>query len=176
MLGMLPTALRRMTIGAYHPVYHCLQSSPVMSLALLQYPCPSPQSGPLVGGPLSPDAPQAISENHFRKICPNTTILLTEDLAQDLNGATLLQKLKIWTEKLGSIEDRCVEIPHGTPQVFDFLYAPRTSKQSANSFDILLRQSFWKQRSTEPMASTITIADHQTLRLVIPYICDLRGK
>ncbi len=72
----------------------------------------------------SPDAPQAISENHFRKICPNATILLKDDLAEDLNGATLLQKLKVWIEKLGSIEDRCVEIPHETPQVFDYTYAP----------------------------------------------------
>jgi len=69
----------------------------------------------------SPDSPQAISENHFREICPNATILLKEYLAEDLNGATLLQKLKIWIDKLGSIEDRCVEIPHETPQVFDFL-------------------------------------------------------
>ncbi|KAF8325498.1 hypothetical protein F5887DRAFT_1202144 [Amanita rubescens] len=33
--------------------------------------------------------------------------LLKEYLAEDLNGATLLQKLKIWIDKLGSIEDRC---------------------------------------------------------------------
>ena len=78
----------------------------------------------------SPDAPQAISENHFRKICPNATILLKKDLAERLSGATLLQTLDIWVEKLSSMEDRCIEIPDETPQVFDYLYAPPHQHQN----------------------------------------------
>lgn len=76
----------------------------------------------------SPDVPQAISENHFRKICPNATILLKKDMAERLSGATILQMLDIWVEKLGSMEERCIEIPDETPQVFDYLYAPTNIK------------------------------------------------
>ena len=87
----------------------------------------------------SPDAPQAISENHFRKICPNATILLKTDLAERLSGATLLQTLDIWVEKLGSMEDRCIEIPDGTPQIFDYLYAPPSSNRILTDLASLIR-------------------------------------
>ncbi|KAK2465485.1 hypothetical protein APHAL10511_002377 [Amanita phalloides] len=69
----------------------------------------------------SQDVPQAVSETYFRKICPNATILKREELANRLEGATVLQSMNIWSEKLSSMEDRCVEIPNGTPQVFNYL-------------------------------------------------------
>ncbi|KAF8622518.1 hypothetical protein AX15_006958 [Amanita polypyramis BW_CC] len=79
-------------------------------------------SGPLVGGLIhSPDAPQAVSEIYFRKVCPNTTIVRREDLEERLRGTTFDQYINVWVEKLGSMEDRCIEIPKGTPQVFDYL-------------------------------------------------------
>ena len=94
----------------------------------------------------SPDAPRAISENQFRKLCPNATILLKEELAERLNGATVSQKLDIWVEKLSSMEDRCIEIPQETPQVFDYMYVPPTLNEILINLSSLIRLGFSEQR------------------------------
>ncbi|KIL62346.1 hypothetical protein M378DRAFT_12930 [Amanita muscaria Koide BX008] len=79
-------------------------------------------SGPLVGGPMSPlNVPQAVSEKHFLEVCPNRTIIRSEELRGQLEGATALQILEAWAAKFGAMEDPCIEIPRGSWSIFDFL-------------------------------------------------------
>lgn len=82
-------------------------------------------AGPITGHPYSKsqDArtkPRSVSRHYYSQVCPHPYVLNSEEVQRTLpDGATALQVLEVWTEKLHSIEDRCVEIERDSPQLFD---------------------------------------------------------
>lgn len=79
-------------------------------------------SGPLVGEVMHPPGvPRAISVNHFRKICSNRTVLPGDEIRALLQGEKPSQILTTAVQKLGAMEDRCIEIPRETWQIWNYL-------------------------------------------------------
>lgn len=84
--------------------------------------------GPLIGAPFPDggDVPRAVSKNYFQEVCPNRTIIDTEDVIEEksrydenVGSSYIFDK---WVEKLNAIQDPCVEILQSSLQVFDIRY------------------------------------------------------
>lgn len=80
-------------------------------------------SGPIIGSAFDPGdpTPRAVHKEYFKKVCPNPTIV---DSNAVVNGdaryhVPTSQIFDWWVEKLNSINDPCVEIQMGSPQLFD---------------------------------------------------------
>jgi hypothetical protein len=67
-------------------------------------------------------APRAVSQEYFKKVCPNPTIIDSWDLNAHLrldNNVPALEIFEKWVEKLNSIDDPCVEIKQESFQIFE---------------------------------------------------------
>ena len=77
--------------------------------------------GPIAGGPFANGdmTPRAIAKAHFRKICPNPT-LINGQIVRDIHGegADAAKIEKTWLQYLATIEDPCVEIPEDSGNIF----------------------------------------------------------
>ncbi|PFH46474.1 hypothetical protein AMATHDRAFT_43580 [Amanita thiersii Skay4041] len=82
-------------------------------------------SGPIVGGPMGPndvDVPRAISLDYFHQVCPNPYILRGESVKEGLGGNPPAKQLvAALLEKIDAIDARCIEIPRGSAQIFDYI-------------------------------------------------------
>jgi hypothetical protein len=81
-------------------------------------------SGPIIGSSFPPmdSAPRAVSQEYFKKVCPNPTIIDSWDLNAHLrldNNVPALEIFEKWVEKLNSIDDPCVEIKQESFQIFE---------------------------------------------------------
>ncbi|KAG1817145.1 uncharacterized protein BJ212DRAFT_1351237 [Suillus subaureus] len=81
-------------------------------------------SGPIIGSSFPPGdaAPRAVSQEYFKKVCPNPTIIDSWDVNEHLrldNNVLALEIFEKWVEKLNSIDDPCVEIKQESYQLFE---------------------------------------------------------
>ncbi|GJE89657.1 O-fucosyltransferase family protein [Phanerochaete sordida] len=86
-------------------------------------------SGPIAGGPFADgDAtPRAVAKAHFKKICPNPTLVHGEELrALHGPGADAARIEETWLEYLAKIDDPCVEVPEDSGSIFhNFMFGTR---------------------------------------------------
>lgn len=111
-------------------------------------------SGPIIGSPFPPRdaAPRAVSQEYFKKVCPNPTIIDSWDLNEHLrldNNVPALQIFEKWVEKLNSIDDPCVEIKQESFQLFEiWLFG---SKRILSIWPILSRSPILTDFSWSPL-------------------------
>ncbi|GJE89655.1 O-fucosyltransferase family protein [Phanerochaete sordida] len=78
-------------------------------------------SGPIAGGAFANGdmTPRAVARTHFRKICPNPT-LIDGEVVRRLHGsgANAMKIEETWLEYLAQIDDPCVEIPEDSGNIF----------------------------------------------------------
>jgi hypothetical protein len=87
-------------------------------------PIPSTSAGPIIGSSFPPGdpAPRAVSQEYFKEVCPNRTIIDSMEVNEHLRLNVNVPALEIfekWVEKLNSIEDPCVEIELESFQLFE---------------------------------------------------------
>lgn len=124
-IGML-LIIRRIMVNSYLRVYPC-QLSSVVRYKCAHFPpilIPFVSIGPVIGAPFPPGdpAPRAVSQEYFKKVCPNTTIIDSMEVNEHLRLDDRVPALDIfekWVEKLNSIEDPCVEIKLDSFQLFE---------------------------------------------------------
>ncbi|GJE89688.1 O-fucosyltransferase family protein [Phanerochaete sordida] len=89
-----------------------------------QIPLSALISGPLLGGAFvqGDRTPLAVHQKYFEKICPNPTIVKTEDVRPYMGPEhpTALKILQTWTEYLKGIDDPCVEVARDSERIFSF--------------------------------------------------------
>ncbi|KAK2463845.1 hypothetical protein APHAL10511_004150 [Amanita phalloides] len=83
-------------------------------------------SGPMVGskmGPNDADVPRAVSLDYFNLVCPQEQrhIINGGEVKQGLWNPTAKQLLNALVEKVHATDARCIELPQGTEQVFDYI-------------------------------------------------------
>ncbi|KAF8622521.1 hypothetical protein AX15_006960 [Amanita polypyramis BW_CC] len=81
-------------------------------------------AGPIAGGTMGPDhadVPRAVSREYFDNICPNKFEVDTDSVERKLLQPTGNQITQAWTKKLEAVKDRCVVVPKGSEQVFNYL-------------------------------------------------------
>jgi hypothetical protein len=78
--------------------------------------------GPVAGDPFPPSAAAApgVIPDFFNKVCPNPTIITSQEVTGELSGASAATILQAWIDKLERTEDRCVEISEFSGQIFDY--------------------------------------------------------
>jgi hypothetical protein len=79
-------------------------------------------SGPIIGEayPAADKVPRAVSREFFDRVCPNPTILLSQEVNTDEGGDETTRR---WMQKLNSIEDPCIEIGlDSASQIFNLWY------------------------------------------------------
>ncbi|THV07951.1 hypothetical protein K435DRAFT_772286 [Dendrothele bispora CBS 962.96] len=78
-------------------------------------------SGPIIGGSFGPnsDVPRAVHKEYFRAVCPNVTLIDTEETKTKIASHDGLTVLNGWIEKLNSMQDRCIEFDIRSDQAFD---------------------------------------------------------
>lgn len=87
-------------------------------------PIPFVRTGPVIGAPFPPGdpSPRAVSQEYYKKVCPNSTIIDCKDVNENLrlnDDVPALEIFERWVEKLNSIEDPCVEINLESYQLFE---------------------------------------------------------
>jgi len=77
--------------------------------------------GPIIGGSFGPnsDVPRAVHREYFRAVCPNVTLIHTEETKTKIASHDGLAMMNGWIEKLNSMEDRCIEFDIKSDQAFD---------------------------------------------------------
>lgn len=81
-------------------------------------------TGPVIGAPFPPGdpAPRAVSQEYFKKVCPQSTIIDSMEINEHLrldDNVPALEIFQKWVQKLNSIDDPCVEIALDSPQLFE---------------------------------------------------------
>ncbi|KAJ7574375.1 hypothetical protein C8J56DRAFT_803188 [Mycena floridula] len=77
-------------------------------------------SGPLIGGESGPQVPRAVSREYFQTVCPNPIVLSSTEVSLgEVPSAIAL--LNAWVEKLGKMEDRCIQISKDSRPIFDYM-------------------------------------------------------
>ncbi|OJA20557.1 hypothetical protein AZE42_09786 [Rhizopogon vesiculosus] len=111
-------------------------------------------SGPMIGAPFphGDPAPRAVSQEYFKKVCPNTTIIDCMEVNEHLrlnNSVPALEIFDRWVEKLNSIEDPCVEIKLDSPQLFEiWLFG---SRRILSMWPILSKSPILSEFSWSPL-------------------------
>ncbi|KII84728.1 hypothetical protein PLICRDRAFT_179075 [Plicaturopsis crispa FD-325 SS-3] len=78
-------------------------------------------SSPINGGPLPPDdnGPLSVSREYFNEVCPNRTIVSSNEVNDGMSSPSAGLVYEQWLEKLSAIEDPCVEVDRNSNQIFD---------------------------------------------------------
>lgn len=79
--------------------------------------------GPAAGGafPEGINAPRAVTPEYFYEVCAEPTILWSEQVTERMSE-TAQDVLDKWTEKLQSMNERCIEIPFESWQIWSIWY------------------------------------------------------
>ncbi|KAG1738934.1 uncharacterized protein EDB91DRAFT_1288158 [Suillus paluster] len=80
--------------------------------------------GPIIGSSFPPGdpAPRAVSQEYFKKVCPNPTIIDSWEVNEHLRlnaNVPALEMFEKWVEKLNSIDDPCIEMKRESFQLFE---------------------------------------------------------
>ncbi|KAG2346858.1 hypothetical protein BDR05DRAFT_877897 [Suillus weaverae] len=111
-------------------------------------------SGPIIGSSFPPRdaAPRAVSQEYFKKVCPNPTIIDSWEINEHLrldNNVPALEIFKKWVERLNSIDDPCVEMRQESFQLFEiWLFG---SKRILSMWPILSKSPILTDFSWSPL-------------------------
>ncbi|KAM6496678.1 hypothetical protein JOM56_007151 [Amanita muscaria] len=113
-------------------------------------------SGPIVGGPMGKDdtdVPRSVSLDYFNQVCPQRDryVFSDSDVGQILNtynpiASQLLSRL---SEKVNSIDARCIEIPQQTHQIFNFMLFG--SKRILETWDLVRKSPIYTKFGWSPL-------------------------
>ncbi|KIY44977.1 hypothetical protein FISHEDRAFT_50228 [Fistulina hepatica ATCC 64428] len=108
-------------------------------------------SGPMIGAPYGPDSnvPRAVSQEFFRKVCPEPTIIFSEEVKDTLINPTASEVMNAWVKKINSMEDRCIEIEKDSGQLFDIWLLG--SKNILDIWDSLSQSPVLRQFGWSPL-------------------------
>ena len=82
----------------------------------------------MVGGEMAPndvDVPRAVSLDYFNEVCPKEEryIINGNDIKKDLPWDPPAKVIfNALLERVYATDARCIEIPRGTAQIFDYMY------------------------------------------------------
>ncbi|KAG0696006.1 hypothetical protein DFH29DRAFT_243008 [Suillus ampliporus] len=111
-------------------------------------------SGPIIGSSFPPGdpAPRAVSQEYFKKVCPNPVIIDSWDVNEHLRLNANVPALEIfekWVEKLNSIDNPCIEIQKQSFQLFEiWLFG---SKRILSIWPILSKSPVLTEFSWSPL-------------------------
>lgn len=133
-------SMRNSMANSFLPGFLCRRSSAVRCFCADVLPARDRDvSGPVIGSSFDPGdpTPRAVHKDYFKQVCPNPTILDSDAVVSGYlrydNDVPASQVFDMWVNKLNSINDPCVEIQLGSPQLFEiwcvFRYADVASRR-----------------------------------------------